>query len=344
MNNGDRTMQQPAIKQHLQSIDKILYPEVGHNLPVWHLDDIVTELRQTRMQWRDTQGCPKYFNGRALPSPEALHQFIKTISNVLFPLRLGPSDLNQESEDYYVGLQLDIALRSLLSQLRLELAYSVYMQVTAETVPSIPNHLRDNPLEARATRAVQAFATALPRIRQTLDLDILAAFNGDPAAKSVDEVLMCYPGIKAMIYHRIAHALYQLDAPLLARMIAELSHAETGIDIHPGAKIDSGFFIDHGTGVVIGETAVIGKNVRLYQAVTLGAKSFPQNSDGSLQKGLARHPTVEDDVVIYAGATILGNVTIGRGSVIGGNVWLTHSVAAGSYITQANQSNSNTHD
>lgn len=329
---------------NVSSIDKFLYPALGHNIPVWHLDDIVTELRRTRLQWRDNQGCPKYFNGRALPSSEALQQLVKTLSNVLFPLRLGPSDLHQESEDYYVGLQLDIALRSLLAQLRLELAYRVYMHANIENTPTVPSHLIDNPLESRAIRITQTFASALPRIRQTLDLDILAAFNGDPAAKSVDEVLMCYPGIKAMIYHRIAHELYQLDAPLLARMIAELSHAETGIDIHPGAKIDSGFFIDHGTGVVIGETAVIGKNVRLYQAVTLGAKSFPQNSDGSLQKGLARHPTVEDDVVIYAGATILGNVTIGRGSVIGGNVWLTHSVAAGSYITQANQSASNTHD
>lgn len=327
-------MQKSANSINVSSIDKFLYPESGHNLPVWHLDDIVSELRKTRLEWRDNQGCPKYFNGRALPSPEALQQFIKTLSNVLFPLRLGPSDLNQESEDYYVGLQLDIALRSLLAQLRLELAYRTYMQVQAQLTPVIPNHLLDAPLESRAIRLTQTFASALPRIRQTLDLDILAAFNGDPAAKSVDEVLMCYPGIKAMIYHRIAHELYRLDASLLARMIAELSHAETGIDIHPGAKIDSGFFIDHGTGVVIGETAVIGKNVRLYQAVTLGAKSFPKNSDGSLQKGLARHPTVEDDVVIYAGATILGNVTIGRGSVIGGNVWLTHSVPAGSYITQ----------
>ena len=319
-----------------EEIHKIAYPQFGHNIPVWHLDHIVSNLHKIRVAWRDTHGRPKYFNGRALPAADVLSQFMKTISNVLFPLRLAPVNLHQESEDYYVGLQLDVALQSLLGQLRLELAYRLYM----ETQPLETSE----PFETHAIKTVQTFASALPRIRQTLDLDILAAFNGDPAAKSVDEVLMCYPGIKAMIYHRIAHELYQLDAPLLARMIAELSHAETGIDIHPGAKIDSGFFIDHGTGVVIGETAVIGKNVRLYQAVTLGAKSFPQNSDGSLQKGLARHPTVEDDVVIYAGATILGNVTIGRGSVIGGNVWLTHSVAAGSYITQANQSISDAHD
>jgi serine O-acetyltransferase len=141
-----------------------------------------------------------------------------------------------------------------------------------------------------------------------------------------------------MIYHRLAHVLYSQEVHLLARMIAELAHSETGIDIHPGADIGSGFFIDHGTGVVIGETATIGNNVRLYQAVTLGAKRFETNEDGSLQKDYRRHPTVEDDVVIYAGATILGNITIGRGSVIGGNVWLTHSVPPHSSITQANAS------
>jgi len=148
-------------------------------------------------------------------------------------------------------------------------------------------------------------------------------------------VLLCYPGILAMIHHRLAHELYKLDLRLLARIVAELAHAETGIDIHPGAQIGAGFFIDHGTGVVIGETTVIGDRVRLYQAVTLGAKRFPRDSDGHLEKGLARHPIVEDDVVIYAGATILGRVTLGRGAVIGGNVWLTHDVAPGANVTQA---------
>jgi serine O-acetyltransferase len=164
----------------------------------------------------------------------------------------------------------------------------------------------------------------------------VAAYRGDPAARSVDEVLLCYPGILAMINHRIAHRLYELELPLLARIIAEIAHSETGIDIHPGATIGPSFFIDHGTGVVIGETAVIGARVRLYQAVTLGAKSFPGDGSGGLQKGLPRHPVVEDDVVIYAGATILGRVTIGRGSVIGGNIWLTRSVPPGSNVTQAN--------
>jgi serine O-acetyltransferase len=149
-------------------------------------------------------------------------------------------------------------------------------------------------------------------------------------------VLLCYPGIVAMIHHRIAHRLYELGVPLLARVVAELAHADTGIDIHPGARIGPGFFIDHGTGVVIGETAEIGERVRLYQAVTLGAKRFPTDDNGDPRKGLARHPIVEDDVVIYAGATLLGRITIGRGSTIGGNVWLTRSVPPGSQVTQAN--------
>jgi serine O-acetyltransferase len=155
----------------------------------------------------------------------------------------------------------------------------------------------------------------------------------------VDEVLICYPGVHAVIHHRLAHYFYQAGLPLLARMIAEIAHSATGIDIHPGAQIGKSFFIDHGTGVVIGETAIIGERVRIYQAVTLGAKRFPADEEGNLQKGQPRHPIVEDEVVIYAGATILGRITIGKGSTIGGNVWLTRSVPEGSNITQANLQN-----
>src|SRR5690606_2140091 len=162
-----------------------------------------------------------------------------------------------------------------------------------------------------------------------------AAYEGDPAAHSVDEVLVGYPGIMAITYYRLAHELHLLGVPLIARMISEIAHSSTGIEIHPGARIGGSFFIDHGTGVVIGETAIIGRNVRLYQAVTLGAKRFPVDEHGALVKGIPRHPIVEDDVVIYAGATILGRITIGRGSTIGGNVWLTRSVPPGSHITQA---------
>ena len=240
-------------------------------------------------------------------------------------MRLGPPDLHQESEDYFVGHTLDTALHALVAQVRLELRYHARHAGTPAQA-----------LDARAFEAVREFGAALPRIRELLDSDVLAAYRGDPAARSVDEVLVCYPGLHAMIHHRIAHQLHELGVPLLARIVAELAHGDTGIDIHPGARIGSHFFIDHGTGVVIGETAVIGNNVRIYQAVTLGAKRFETDAEGALHKGGARHPIVEDDVVIYAGATVLGRVTIGRGASIGGNVWLTRSVPPGSRIAQAN--------
>jgi len=212
-----------------------------------------------------------------------------------------------------------------LVQVRLELHYAVRHQPYQDALG----------METDAVKLVQDFSLALPRIRSLLDVDVLAAFDGDPAARSVDEVLLCYPGILAMIHHRLAHQLYTLGVPLLARIVAELAHAQTGIDIHPGAKIGAGLFIDHGTGVVIGETAIIGERVRIYQAVTLGAKSFPTDVSGKPIKGQDRHPIVEDDVILYAGATVLGRVTIGRGASIGGNVWVTHDVPAGAVITQA---------
>ena len=293
-------------------------------MAAFDIEDIVQELQTVRQQWRGVQRRSLEPGGRELPARGALAGIVETLKGVLFPMRLGPPDLRQESENFYVGHALDSALHALFAQAQLELQYR------ARHLPR-----DDEDVLARAGTAVRAFAAKLPRIRTLLDSDVLAAFHGDPAAGSVDEVLLCYPGILAMIHHRLAHELYKLDLRLLARIVAELAHAETGIDIHPGAQIGAGFFIDHGTGVVIGETTVIGDRVRLYQAVTLGAKRSPRDSDGHLEKGLARHPIVEDDVVIYAGATILGRVTLGRGAVIGGNVWLTHDVAPGANVTQA---------
>ena len=286
---------------------------------------IVTQLRGARERWRDQQARPREISGRELPSREALASLLDGLRGALFPMRLGPPDLHQESEDYYVGHTLDIALHALLGQVRLELRY--HARFTGDPAQA---------LDARALDIVREFGAALPRIRELLDSDVLAAYRGDPAARSVDEVLVCYPGLHAVIHHRLAHRLHELGVPLIARIVAELAHGATGIDIHPGARIGSHFFIDHGTGVVIGETAVIGNNVRIYQAVTLGAKRFETDADGALHKGGARHPLVEDDVVIYAGATVLGRVTIGRGASIGGNVWLTRSVPPGSRIAQAN--------
>ncbi|MGB6105595.1 MAG: serine O-acetyltransferase EpsC [Pusillimonas sp.] len=293
-------------------------------MAVFDINPIVDSLNAVRQEWRQSQRRSREPGGREFPSPQAINHILSDLKGVLFPMRLGPLDLRQESEDFYIGHTLDSALHALLAQVRLELRYQLRHE-----------HHNDEEIEQKAVSLVQAFASALPEMRRLLDSDVLAAYQGDPAARSVDEVLLCYPGVLAMIHHRIAHQFYKQDLPLLARMSSELAHSQTGIDIHPGAQIGPCFFIDHGTGVVIGETAIIGKGVRIYQAVTLGAKRFPTDANGKLEKGLPRHPIVEDDVVIYAGATILGRVTLGRGCTIGGNVWLIDDVPAGSHVTQA---------
>lgn len=296
------------------------------------VSEIVSALHEARDEWRDSQKRSREPGSREFPSRDALAAIVESLKGALFPMRLGPPDLRHESEDFYVGHTLDSSLQSLLTQARLELRYNARHQ---------PRDAAE--IDTEAEEAVRAFAAALPGIRRLLDGDVLAAYQGDPAARSVDEVLLCYPGILAMIHHRLAHQLYDLGLPLLARIVAELAHGQTGIDIHPGAQIDAGFFIDHGTGVVIGETTVIGKRVRLYQAVTLGAKRFPTDVEGNLQKGLPRHPIVEDDVVIYAGATILGRVTLGKGATIGGNVWIIDDVPPGASVTQASLQNAPQH-
>ena len=298
--------------------------EASMNGSHWDLDGIVSDLRAARERWRVAHHRNIETSGREFPSRDALREIVAGLCGALFPMRLGPADLRQDGEDYYVGHILDQALRALLHQARLELGYARRFAA---------NDGED--VEEAVISIIREFAATLADTRVLLDSDVEAAYRGDPAARSVDEVVLCYPGILAVIHHRLAHTLYRLGLPLLARIVAELAHSATGIDIHPGARIGQSFFIDHGTGVVIGETAVIGDRVRLYQAVTLGAKGFPVDSRGELRKGLPRHPVLEDDVVVYAGATILGRVTIGRGSVIGGNVWLTHSVPAGSQVTQA---------
>lgn len=303
---------------------------IDTRVPDFDIERVVSELAAVRQKWREARRRPTEPGGRELPSRDAVAQILTDLRAALFPMRLGPVQLRQESEDFYVGHTLDLVLHSLYAQARLELQYAARYQ--AQDTVDIGQH---------ALQIVRSFSRSLSEIRTLLDTDVLAAYQGDPAARSVDEVLLCYPGILALIHHRIAHQLYRLGLPLLARIAAELAHAQTGIDIHPGASIGTGFFIDHGTGVVIGETAVIGANVRIYQAVTLGAKRFPTDADGNLQKGLPRHPVVEDDVVIYAGATVLGRITLGRGAVIGGNVWITQDVPAGAHVTQAGSQQQN---
>jgi serine O-acetyltransferase len=289
----------------------------------FNIDRVVNALRSARSVLPRT--ADKSGRVLPLPSPRAVGEAVSDLTSALFPRRFGGARASSnEALDYFVGHTLGRALDTLQAQVIRELAFTASLSSEG---------LVDADQTSRAF--VQEFADSLPTILEVLYTDVRAAYDGDPSAKSQDEVLLSFPGVRAIIHHRLAHALYKLDLPIIARIVAESSHSQTGIDIHPGAEIGRSFFIDHGTGVVIGETAIIGKRVRLYQAVTLGAKRFSVDESGALVKGEPRHPIVEDDVVIYAGATILGRVTIGRGSVIGGNVWLTRSVPAGSNIVQA---------
>ena len=288
--------------------------------PHWNLGQIIEELRHSR---EATHNIRHQGRVRELPSREALTQIVNGLSAALFPTHYGRPNLTDESIDYFVGDTLTVTLNRLVEQVRRALVFSDGAGST------------DEALLARATEITREFAATLPHIRALLVSDVHAALAGDPAATSVAEIMLCYPGTIAILYYRFAHRLHRLGVPFLARLVSDIGHSLTGIDIHPGAMIGPSFFIDHGTGVVIGETAIIGQRVRLYQAVTLGAKRFPADASGALVKGLPRHPIVEDDVVIYAGATILGRITIGQGSTIGGNVWLTDSVPAGSSVTQA---------
>ncbi len=286
---------------------------------MFDLPALAEALGARRHAWRAAQNHDEAYGAHGFPSRLALGQIIDNLASALFPMRLGPRGLTLETEDAFVIASLRRALPDLAAQIRMELHAG--------------RALDEAPIHAEALRIAHVLAQRLPSIRRLLDTDLEAAFAGDPAARSVDEVLLCYPSLTAMLHYRIAHVLYSEGAPLVARIITEIAHSRTGIDIHPGATIDEAFFIDHGTGVVIGQTAIIGKRVRLYQAVTLGARSFSSDAQGHLVNS-PRHPIIEDDVVIYAGATILGRITIGAGSAIGGNVWLTRSVAPRSIVRQ----------
>jgi serine O-acetyltransferase len=259
---------------------------------------------------------------REFPSRAALAALVEELRALLFPGYFGTSELKAETLRYHLGASMDRVVHGLTDQIQRGLmASDAGCSDCAE----------------RSRTLAQAFLARLPEVRRLLATDIQAGFEGDPAATSPEEVLFSYPGFLALTNQRLAHELLKLGVPLLPRMITEHAHGITGIDIHPGAQIGERFFIDHGTGVVIGETCVIGHNVRIYQGVTLGAKSFPLDAEGHPIKGVPRHPVVEDDVIIYSNATILGRITLGKGSAIGGNVWLTRSVPPGSVITQANE-------
>jgi serine O-acetyltransferase len=287
----------------------------------WGVAEIVGALREAR---RTFDGTRRHALGHSpLPSRDALVRIAAGLRGALFPAHFGPGDLTDDGVDFYVGHTLERTLRDLHDQIRRGLCFDC------------DRGLECPDCSQRAREITRTYARKLPDVRSALEADVRAAYDGDPAATSPDEAVFSYPGVTAMTFHRLAHPLYQLAVPLIPRILAEIAHADTGIDIHPGADIGEAFFIDHGTGVVIGETCRIGRRVRVYQGVTLGAKSFPLDESGRPIKGVPRHPIVEDDVIIYSGATILGRITIGASSSIGGNVWLTRSVPAHSRVTQA---------
>ena len=275
-------------------------------------------IKQALLESYARDGGINHLDGVNLPSQDTVSELARDLMHVLFPGYFESSSLAKKDVPAW--------LEGLLAKIDQRLATEIEKSL---------RFARDPDPVANTRRIITALFNQLPEIRRVVQTDVNAAYTGDPAARSVEEIIVAYPCVLAISLQRIAHGLYGLGVPLLPRMLTEYAHERTGIDLHPGAKIGTYFFIDHGTGVVIGETAIIGERVRLYQAVTLGAKRFPTDENGVLIKGNARHPIVEDDVVVYAGATILGRITVGRGSTIGGNVWLTHSIPSGSNLSQA---------
>jgi serine O-acetyltransferase len=258
----------------------------------------------------------------AVPSDESVKQILNLFQRVLFIGYFG----KQSIPDWELESHLHVLMSELFDALSTQIAKSLRHECEGR-------HELCDDCKARGEEQALVVMRRIPHIRKMLEGDVQAAMDGDPAAKSFDEVIFSYPCIKAIMVHRVAHELYRQGVPLLPRIMSEYAHTMSGIDIHPGARIGKHFFIDHGTGVVIGETTVIGDNVKIYQGVTLGALSFPKDDRGNLLRGIKRHPTIEDGVTIYAGATVLGGDTvIGKGSTIGGNVWITRSVAPGTKV------------
>ena len=263
------------------------------------------------------------------PSRPVLIDVLEGLRSALFPGYFGLVQMT-EGLSFHVGAILEEKLRHLQEQILRGLVFARWQDRDGAGTPDQLRHRN----EAHAAAAVSHLLARLPELQRLVLLDVEAAYTGDPAAISRDEVIFSYPGVQTIIQHRIAHELYLLDIPLIPRIVSEHAHSTTGIDIHPGAAIGESFFIDHGTGVVIGETCEIGRNVRIYQGATLGAKSFPLDVHGQPIKGVLRHPIVEDEVIIYSGATILGRTRLGRGSIIGANAWVTRDVEPGAIVTR----------
>ena len=259
-------------------------------------------------------------DGSPLPSGKALEEIIELSRAILFPGYYGKSSIDIKTIRYHIGVNLERLHKLLSDQILAGLCFCITCDEDSfETLSTLRKQA-----EVTATKLI----AKLPDIRRVLATDVQAAYNGDPAAESSAEIISCYPVIKALTNYRIAHELVVLNVPLIPRMMTEMAHSETGIDIHPAATIGNYFTIDHGSGVVIGATCIIGNNVKLYQGVTLGAKSFPLDENGNPIKGIPRHPIIEDNVVVYANATILGRITIGSNCVVGANVWVTKDMPA----------------
>lgn len=288
------------------------------NLTGKYLDDLVTRICAT---YQDTKGI-NHIEGHNLPRQQEILDVLDKLMEVVFPGFSGMGNFSIKTIAYNIG----------------DLLTNIYCELVGQVVRSFQyrctnENCEDCPIAKLAEDAVKALLEKIPEIRETMKLDIAAAYAGDPAAMSVDEIVVSYPGIKAITIQRFAHVLYEHEVPLIPRMMCEHAHTITGIDIHPGAHLEKGVFIDHGTGVVIGETAIIGNNVKIYQGVTLGALSFPLDKDGKIIRGSKRHPTLEDDVTVYSGASVLGDIVIGKGSVIGGNAWVISDVSPHSQVT-----------
>lgn len=264
--------------------------------------------------------------GQALPSEQAVREFIALVRSTIFPGYYSSSSLHDSTITYHLGVAVEHMHRVLAKQILYSLCFAEQEICKGESCNSEQ--------EYKALNIAGAFISYLPELRRMLALDVEAAYQGDPAAESIGEIICCYPSLKAITYHRIAHKLYELQVPLLPRIISEIAHSETGIDIHPAARIGESFFIDHGTGVVIGATCIIGSRVKLYQGVTLGAKSFPKADDGSLIKGIERHPIIGDNVIVYSNTTLLGRINIGESARIGANMWITEDVPAGQSLSR----------
>jgi len=274
--------------------------------------------------------CHKHRTGESMPSAEKLRIIVEKIRQIVFPGYFGEINLKSETLPYYMGVLIDEVYEQITEQIFSGLCFICDKEDDNRDLPG---------KRAQAEKIAYKFVNGLAELRRILITDVNAAYLGDPAANSVGEVIFCYPAIRAISSYRIAHCLFALGVPLIPRIITEMAHSETGIDINPEATIGEYFTIDHGTGVVIGSTSIIGKNVKLFQGVTLGAKSFPLDENGNPVKGIPRHPIVEDNVIIYSNATILGRITIGHDSVIGGNIWVTNDLAPNSRVVQTKTRN-----